>query len=141
MIIVALDPGGTTGVAEIDTTLRVFSVTEIENEHHGRLYSYLDAINPETVICEGFDDRDRARETISLEYIGAAKCWCQHNAADYVEQSTSIGKEFWTDKKIKTLDLWVPAKPHAMDALRHLLYFLTFKENNTYWVKKWKDAS
>jgi hypothetical protein len=92
-----------------------------------------------------------ARAKIDLtapEYIGVAKLTLQtltYPEADVVWQNASMacGKTaFWGDnskpgggnEKIKKLGLWLPGKRHAMDALRHLLYYISFTRDSDYYL-------
>lgn len=88
-----------------------------------------------TVVNERFeyrkeDSRHREKiEYISAEYVGVVKRFARLNYrnVEYVEHSPSLKDGFWKNpEKIKMLGLWAPGKRHAMDALRHLLYHITF---------------
>ena len=136
--LIALDPGGTTGVALYDGLGPIpskgyehrFRTLQIEGEnHHLPLWKLLTRTSPQVVICERFDSMPmQAMRTINLdarEYIGVAKLYTQMLGRKFVPQQRSAAKGQWPDDKIKDLHLWQPNAPHAMDALRHLLYYLT----------------
>lgn len=83
------------------------------------------------------------------EYIGVAKLILRTNLrqADNVWQSASMAcgtTAFWGDSpngnaKIRKLGLWLPGKRHAMDSLRHLLYYISFTRNDDYYLTLLKD--
>lgn len=127
----AIDPGGTTGMACVYYTYDDGPVTwtswEIgDGEHHARLAAQIDEIDPETIICERFDYRSHMdhAELISREYIGVTKLI----RPDVVLQSSSEAMGFGTDDRLRALDLWVPGSEHRRDAYRHLLYWLVIRE-------------
>jgi hypothetical protein len=85
-----------------------------------------------TVIYETFDFRhdESFRDKIDYtpaEVIGALRCWAldRYNIT-LVKQNAATGKGFWTDEKVRKLGLWVPGRRHAMDAMRHLLRYQVF---------------
>lgn len=99
-----------------------------------------------TVILERFEWRldPEAKERTKISYVPAEVCGVVKEAShrfryNLVEQSASQatghkkGNEgaFWDDAKLKKLGLYVESKRHAMDALRHVLYFKTFVLKDT----------
>jgi hypothetical protein len=145
--VVALDPGGTTGWAtfncdKIENPLD--GVTEYVdwswgrgqldwNDHHNDLDVLLGTLQVQdyTVVCEGFEYRNRARAglvLVSRDYIGVAKRFCQERKVPYVEQTAAQAKGFVADRHIRKLGLWYSGNKHAMDATRHLLYYLIHTE-------------
>ncbi len=101
------------------------------------------------IVCEPFefrrDDRDKDKiEYASARYEGVVNLFAQKfrdkdkgQPVTLVKQSASLIKArsknnpnppFWgRDERIKKIGLWIPGKPHAMDATRHFLYYVTFK--------------
>jgi len=66
----------------------------------------------------------------ALEYIGIIKLVHQLamsacRPSTLIEQTPAMAKNFWTDDKLKKLDLWSTVT-HERDATRHMLYYLTF---------------
>lgn len=131
--IIALDPGGTTGWATVRLEPR--KVTEwncgqlAQTEHHSQLFTLLGMNHTDNcaVVCERFEYRAYSRPGLVLdsrEYIGVAKLFCQERNVPFVLQSAAQGKGFVKDQNIKKLGLWSPGWPHAMDAMRHLLYYI-----------------
>jgi hypothetical protein len=160
--VISFDPGGTTGVAALvldtftqpeiptgdvskwmDTTVG-WHVDHIGPEsHHVPLWFLLEQFRPTSVVCESFEFRQgKQRAGIVLdskEYIGVIKLWCALNKVPLIMQTAATGKGFVTDEKIKALDLWVPGKKHAMDAMRHLITYLVQKERRMELARPWKD--
>lgn len=149
--VIALDPGGTTGIATafypggkvIDTpTIGDFHISTDQlgpAEHHTSLYNYINVRVggplPLTVITEKFEFRQhidprKARtglNLISREYIGVVKLICAQTGARLEQQSASQGKHFVTDKKLDLNGIIVRPlhdSRHRNDALRHLIRYL-----------------
>lgn len=101
-------------------------------EHHEELFEHVSLFNPQVIICESFEFRQHINqshtktkvELISKEYIGVIKLWSIQNPTLLFFQTASAAKTLVSDDKIKCLGLWVPSKPHAMDARRHLLRYM-----------------
>lgn len=131
MRVLTLDPGGTTGYCTADLTnndLLNIRVAQLNvPNHHATLWTLLNKFKPEVLISESFEYRNQSRAglvLVSKEYIGVAKLWYQLNdSSEYIEQSPGVAKSFVADAHIKKLGLWVAGKPHAMDALRHMIYY------------------
>ncbi len=139
-LIIALDPGGTTGIAmkrHADET--DFKLLQLgPDEHHTALWKLLATENPDVVVCERFDSmplQDFAVNLAAREYIGVAKLYCQSTHKPFVSQQRSAAKGLWTDAKIKSINLWQPGQKHSMDALRHLLYYITVAQKDQRWVR------
>lgn len=142
LTIVALDPGGTTGWASAyfdylpDQTLDkvTFNCSQFDKpQHHKQLWSAIQcefhATDDLVIVSESFEYRANSRAGLVLdskEYIGVAKLFSQLHDTLYVEQTAAKAKGFVKDEHIKKLGLWSPSQRHAMDAYRHLLYFMIF---------------
>lgn len=132
MKIIAFDPGGTTGYAvgvleETEGKLYI-SIGQGKSEHLD-LWNQLVAAKPDWLIYEKFDYRNRARaglELISREYIGIIKLYAAMYEVEIEGQTAAQAMGHFTDSKLKTLGLYQKARPHAMDALRHLLQWYEF---------------
>lgn len=96
--------------------------------HHVKLLDTLEEQEPDVVVCESFQYRNSLDKAvlIPLEYIGVITLWAEQRNRELVMQTPAMGKGFWTDDKLKTLGLYRPGAPHAMDATRHWLYYVTF---------------
>lgn len=145
MRIIALDPGGETGVLIWYSSTGKSHVEQLAGEHHLILLQLLEQQFREVVlyegkkgklviICERFDNRNRFAELISCEYIGVVKAFAQQYP-DQVEvywQSASQIKppKGWaSNDKLKCLEL-LPTAPTRkdrkdyVDATRHFVYFV-----------------
>lgn len=144
MKVIALDPGETTGYAiysqytrhgGVDRSLTTAQLGA--DPHHRELYVMLNAANPNVVVCEDFKYQRGAggHNLTPVEYIGVCKLWTAERSIPLVLQGRSL-KTLWDDGKIKKLGLWKPAQPHAMDALRHMLYYVTLTIGDNYYLKR-----
>lgn len=133
--IIAFDPGYTTGVAFYDSKEIVLE----EVVGHDVIWDMLNELNPDAIVYEKFFYQRRDKVDLTpVEIIGVIKLFASIIDVTCVGQSAQQAKRFWTDSKIKKLDLWAPGHPHAMDALRHLLYFRTFKLKDVYFLNQVK---
>jgi hypothetical protein len=142
---IGLDPGGTTGWALYYPDLGKFTVGQITgDDSHRKVGNLLQYNRPAKVIYERFDYRakQRAADLTPVEIIGVIKLYHQnHPKTELVAQSQLKGKTgLWTDDKLKALELYVPGQPHAMDALRQVLYYLTVEQGENYWVNRYRSA-
>lgn len=156
--VLALDPGGTTGIARAywapnDPAAKLatldqihFSQWQLNNgEHHVLLYETLQAMTqyferpgqPELeIVCESFEFRQHYNanhfkakvELISKEYIGVTKLFCAEFTIPLTFQTASQAKTFIPDEKVKALNIWQPGMVHANDATRHLLRYLVVQK-------------
>jgi hypothetical protein len=128
--LLALDPGGTTGYA---AGILISPITRIVYDqaklNENQLYAMLEELQPDHIICEDFEYRNRARAGLDLtppRLIGVVRLYGAHTGARVHMQKAAKGKGFYTDDKLKKLDLYIKGRPHGRDALRHLLHWLTF---------------
>jgi len=135
MKILALDPGGTTGVAFWTNGTWSFDQLTLD-QHHLELEQLLDAYwlafadGLDLVICEDWDNRAKAdAKLISLEYIGVVKPWARRRNAALVMQQAAK-KEWATNRVLSVLGVADPTagSPHARDACRHIVVHLINKE-------------
>lgn len=146
--IAAIDPGVTTGIAfyvlHPDKVSYDFKTLEMgPDEHHMKLFSWLETERPDIVVTERFEYRivkSKGTEMPgvrleSREYIGVCKLYCQVwsqvSQREYVPQTSGSAKNLFTDTKLKTLGLYqAPSgRQHMNDAVRHLMYYITVTLN------------
>jgi hypothetical protein len=136
---VSLDPGGTTGIA-IHGVEDIITSHEIEgDDHHKELWDALFELAPDLVIYESFDwrpYRNQKVELISREYIGVIKLYCVTFGVTRQVQKPAL-KSWWTDNKLKRVGEYKPGKPHANDAVRHLLHYKMQTGDNR-WLRELK---
>lgn len=146
--ILAVDPGGDTGLAMFSYPDKIWKTTVLPYEPlvlYGFFISWLTAYKGNaTVIGERFDYRpvgkynfggSKAIPKVDLtprEVIGILKLACAQYDVEIVWQSPGDvnGKDdavFWTDAKVKHLGLYKPGHVHEMDAVKHILYYRAFK--------------
>lgn len=140
-MILAFDPGLTTGWAQLD--IDEITVGQISSLPLTEVYEFLRERKPIMVLNEKFKHRPQliTAELYPMEVIGVIHLWCQQNDVDNTSMLPAQAKAFWTDDKIKALDLWTPGLPHGMDALRVLLAYRS--STNKLWyidtLRKLKD--
>lgn len=131
MLIVSIDPGGTTGVAIKNDIGWIFDQLG-PHDHHRSLLNLLKDSEPDVVVCEDFIYQRRNKVNLKpVEYIGIVKYYVSMSYCKLEMQSPSL-RGFWTDARLKQLKLYNVAMRHANDATRHLLYYLTRNGDNTY---------
>lgn len=161
--IIAIDPGQNTGFTRythrpgeprrVTTWERFYGTTGHQgffNDLHDILLG--EEKNETIVVCERFLflHENRHRDKIDYtpnEYIGILKLFHEvySTPVEWQNSSQACGASaFWGDnkkgnggnEKIKELGLWVPGKPHGMDSLRHLLYYVSFEMNDDYFIQR-----
>lgn len=166
MIIVGLDPGGTTGWAvckvseepksmddkgklKVETTHEFTAGQVGPEDHHLALWNFLADRLYETndlhLVVENFlfrqgDAHRTGTVLVSLEYIGVAQLFADTypDKVKMTRQTPASAKSFVTDSKIKRLDLWIPGKPHAMDALRHVIFYQVNRLHDYTYIDNWR---
>jgi hypothetical protein len=126
---IAIDPGGTTGIAIVphDEDPWAIEVLQLSGEHHLQLLTLLHDLSPSVVITESFINvGNEAARLASSEMIGVIKCYAQATDTEVVWQAPSIGKQFFTDQRLKQTGLYIVGLQHARDAVRHYAYFRSF---------------
>jgi hypothetical protein len=144
--IIALDPGKTTGVAvytyrKVNSSMERFWIRRQITELHS-LWKLLATENPEVIVYETFLQSFGAGATdfSAVEAIGVIKLYSQATDKMLIPQARQV-KNFWTDEKIKTLSLWESGTKHAMDATRHMLYYLMQEQGEEYYINRLKRPS
>lgn len=145
MKVLGVDPGGTTGLALLDTDGQEFTFPYDgqlgPQEHHLELYDVATDTRIDVIACERFDYRRHLTnvELSPVEYIGVLKAAArEYPLSELVLQMQLKGKKgLWTDEKLKVLDLYTPAMTHKNDAIRQALYYVTTELNDMYWVNQY----
>lgn len=135
--ILAVDPGVTSGYCEATLTddrgndphieLKPFQMVDDVDD----IWRRLEKIKPRYIVCEDFEYRNRSRAGLvlfSVQAIGVIRLYelmAEHQTA-VVLQKAATGKGFFTDTQLKNHGAYKRGIPHAMDATRHLLHWLTF---------------
>lgn len=133
--ILALDPGGTTGIRSYNTNTKDFHGSiRGPAPHHEELWGLLTSMAPDILIYESFQVSVRTTNAVSLEYIGIIKLYAKLYNTILIAQTSAQGKGFWSDNKLHRIGLWHTIT-HVRDATRHLLHYLTFTLNDPIWIR------
>jgi len=132
MVIMSIDPGGTTGWCVVQ--LPGFVATAGQCRSAVELIDVLDQHKPQVVVSEAFRLYPWRARNLSwnsmpaAEIIGAVKTWCDKNSIEYCEQPAS-SRQMVSKEWLQSSGLWTltKGKPHARDAARHLLYYCVSK--------------
>lgn len=143
-ILLALDPGETTGVAcfTTDPSAAVLSSAlqvktwplEVGVESITRL---LKELQPTTVVFESYQvyewkSKDHVWSQVpTVQVIGMIKTLCIQQNIPYYTQTAQVAKAFCDDKKLEQWGYWLQGLRHARDAIRHGCYFLLFGPSKT----------
>jgi hypothetical protein len=148
MRILAIDPGPTTGFALFNRG--AWDVWEEEVGNYADFANAIEAmLTAETlIICERFqflhENRDRMKiDFTPAELVGVIKFVAGNtDNAGLVMQNPSVAvgrTAFWGDgpggnAKLKKLKLWFEGKKHGRDAVRHILWYITFTRKDDYYL-------
>ncbi len=130
-IIMAIDPGLTSGVVTMDThSPHVLSIHELTFNELVKMLDDMDAHDlPDTMICESYIITGRTvaltRQYDALNIIGMLRYFSVSDGKPLFLQPASDAKSFCDNKKLKEVGWYVPGKEHAMDAARHLFLWCT----------------
>jgi hypothetical protein len=136
MLIIGIDPGGTTGVVLIrpaTDNIDVFTHMHLDGLHatqwvEAELTSHPDedyvvvveqfTISPRTLTAS------RAGSMEALYTVGSVRYVCFRHQTPIILQTPSAAKNAINDEVLKDLDLWSKVSgPHERDALRHALLY------------------
>src|SRR5204863_7952354 len=137
--LLAIDPGETTGVTIIDVhphTIQLVGQMQIgswplEKSLHDFVAMFATA-QPTQMVYEAYHvyswrlNEHKFSEVPTLQIIGVLKALSILEHVPYTSQSAQVGKAFFTDKRLKALNLYFEGAPHARDSLRHALQFIAF---------------
>lgn len=128
--LLAIDPGGTTGVTQIDygpiSEPSIDFVEQIENGLKGFLDWYRGRAGSwSQIVCEDFVLRPSVKfpDLSPVYIIGALESAEYWNPIKPVYQSPSI-KPMCSDEVLKRIDFYTRGKPHGNDATRHGIIYL-----------------
>jgi hypothetical protein len=135
MKILGIDPGVTTGFALYDSSTEKFVTLQVDTTRMSAVQHTLVGTQPDQLVYEDFKHRPNLMkaELHSLKVIGVIELYAEVRLVPVkAKYLPGYAKKFWTDDKLKKLDLYVKGQPHAMDAMRALLCFL---DDNPQWFK------
>lgn len=130
--VLAVDPGGTTGVAWHIAEVPLVDADQVPGGEEG-FYAWWNDLfqninntyrRPTMIIVEDFKitptTHKKTPQPDAMRIIGALRYWGYSYDVPVLTPSPA-DKAFGTDDKLKALGWWQPGKGHANDALRHLL--------------------
>jgi len=129
MRVLAVDPGGTTGLAfysGADDYFHSWQMTGFDE-----VVREIPGWQPDVIVCESFTIRSNTHKldagafSHTTDLIGACRLIALRDGAEFVRQSPAQAKGFATDAKLRTLRWYSTIKGgHSNDASRHLLTYL-----------------
>lgn len=134
--IIAVDPGGTTGLAfwSHPDCQTPFKDEPRERQHKDQMLEDIGGWSQRlggslTVVCEKYTITSRtaklSQQTDALKIIGVLEYFQHLYGIRVVMQTPADAKRFSTDARLKAADLWHPTKGgHANDACRHLFMYM-----------------
>lgn len=129
-IVVAVDPGGTTGVACWMGDDRFLADEHKPLAACARVDRFLQGYGEQTlVVCEAYVVTQQTirntRQNDALEVIGAMRylAW-KYGATFGGLQQPSAAKRIVTNDRLRALNMWTVGKGHANDAARHVVLAL-----------------
>ena len=106
--------------------------------NHREFWNVLHNVAPNVIVCESFEYRSRARDNVELfsrELIGVVNLYDQmHEEVRLVMQTAAQGKAYFTNDKLKQMELYKVGKEHGRDAMRHFLQWLMFGQGFQYYA-------
>lgn len=131
--IIAIDPGGATGVAVYDQG--TFTSLEYNGSFENQADDMIELFyryTPKIVVCETYTITARtaqlSQQHEALMLIGIIRWLCRRGTPELVMQSPAQAKAFSTDAKLRSI-FWhrTTGGGHANDAARHLLRYCADK--------------
>jgi hypothetical protein len=142
-VLLAIDPGETTGITLIER-----KGEEVFLEHQAQLVTWpfplgsdalrdqFDCPELDAVVYEAYHiyawrlHEHEFSEVPTIQLIGVLKHLAHQACIPAYVQTAQVGKGFFTDDKLKAFDMYFPGMPHARDSLRHAAQWLMFGPKN-----------
>lgn len=134
MKILAIDPGGTTGLAWYNFHGYDFYDTRPGTampRGFGPAAVQIDMLiaqfDPDLIVVEKFTinastiQKSREGSNLAIELVGVTRFLAKQSGKPLEEQSPADAKNFVTDEKLRRIGWYVAGPDHARDALRHVL--------------------
>lgn len=139
MRVLAVDPGGVTGLAVYDAGTDTFrswqadSYEQVVQDVRDECLSGLTRLVVESfVIRSNTHKLDPVAFALTTDLIGACRYIAYERGVPFSKQSPAEAKSFSTDDKLRRLGWYSPTPGgHANDATRHLLRYLASIHNPT----------
>lgn len=136
-ILIALDPGITTGYAVfIGGRIHLTGTMDWEDPKRGvnQLYYLFERFFPNILVCEDYRlYASKAKAQIgsqmkTVKIIGAIELICSQQDIKIVKQMAVTGKGFVTDDRLKEWGMYDKVNRHARDAVRHGCHWILFNK-------------
>jgi hypothetical protein len=137
--LLAVDPGETTGISVVDCTPGYVELVHQDQLPCWPLESAVGRFDrifrehlPKFMVHEAYHvykwrlQEHSFSEVPTIQIIGALRTIAILHGVPYAEQTAQTGKAFFTDHRLKSLDMHFPGQQHARDSLRHAAQYLTF---------------
>lgn len=143
MLMLSLDPGGTTGAAllEFDSdTVNLIRTWQVPNGLMGFHDWYWDELADgyifDVIVCESFNLREGLHgvDLTPTYVIGALEGYYYPQKIIYQEPKL---KPLCDDSRLKLMGLHEKGKPHANDAVRHGIIYLRNRKHKPTLMKGW----
>lgn len=134
-ILLALDPGETTGYALFDGGTFIES-GEIPTPTPMTMLTLIEGSAPSRVVCESYHiyghklRQHSGSDVPTLQLIGGVRLACEILEIPLYFQAAHQAKGFCSDAKLRAWGLFHPSSRHARDAARHGAYFLLFGKDS-----------
>lgn len=134
--VLSVDPGITTGFCLAEISEEDIHLWPHQEKYDvGPFFNQLEKHEPDFIILEDFEYRKGQRDGLilfSVQLIGVTRLWGKWNEAAITMQSAAKGKSFYSNDQLKLMGAYKRGIPHAMDATRHLMHWLTFSAGFQY---------
>ena len=136
-LIIALDPGETTGITKMRGIHHILSYEK--RLDHQAIYKELRQATPlDVIVCENFFISNIHASTYTAQIIGVITLFAQEHNIPLIMQ-TPEQRKYWTNYKLKLLNMYkVGTKGHDNDSLRHLLVYVS--KHTNYFNRKFLEA-
>jgi hypothetical protein len=142
--LLAVDPGETTGLTIIDVSHPYPQCHNVALIIQDQIPSWpleqfitpftkiLSTCTPTQIVYEAYHvyrwrlQEHAFSEVPTIQIIGALKTLAIQHKIPFLRQTAQVGKAFFTDQRLKSMDMYIPGAPHSRDSLRHCAHYLTF---------------
>lgn len=139
-VLLAVDPGETTGLSVINTTPQMSEWGLIQGQipswpleaFVAGVTPWFDTYKPTFLVHEAYHvyawrlKEHSFSRVPTIQIIGALLCIAIQRGVPYIEQTAQVGKGFWTDEQLKRFGAFYTGQQHARDSLRHALQYIAF---------------
>lgn len=123
---IAIDPGGTTGVAIWDTVKQEFNTFPVYSGFLGFVEFTHTLTEQDTIVCESFNlgVRGKKIDSTALDIIGALKYLVTTARIERLIMQTPSTRKSVSHEDLDALSLWAKRSNHERDAASHLVIAL-----------------